>query len=232
MLRLSRKAVSAFADAAYRNFAQELYRWWSRRLPWFVEFVGEDRETLGLHVIEEAASYGYVAEADIMRYSIGYIYFGSRFPESPLHENLLERCHWGDQVAPILKLARVLDHVDMLLWDGTFSTKRGCLENLPLVTDCPLVPLELHRLEVVLKSVLPRRLVHLSLERLADYVHLLDSQSGRAGIPAAWKLRAAILGVFLGWNWMQSPAWAWIVATMQRGDTDTIMRRLYGSAGT
>ncbi|MBK9264649.1 MAG: hypothetical protein IPM54_33295 [Polyangiaceae bacterium] len=232
MLSLHRQAVSAFTDAVHRSFARELSCWWSKRLPWFVEFIGEDRETLGLHVIEEAVSYGYVAEADIMRYSIGYIYFGSRFPESPLYENMLERCHWRDQVAPVLKLARVLDHVDMLLWDGTFSTKRGCLENLPLATDCPLVPLESHQLEVVLQSVMSRRLVHLNLERLADYVHLLDSGWGRTGVPAAWQLRAAMLGVFLGWNWMQSPAWAWIVTAMQSGDTDTIMRRLYGASGT
>lgn len=56
MFLLNRQTFSAFTDAAYQNFARELYRWWSRRLPWFVEVIGEDYETLGLHVKLDAVS--------------------------------------------------------------------------------------------------------------------------------------------------------------------------------
>jgi hypothetical protein len=232
MLRFTKETAAAFEHAAYRDFAQRLCNWWSMRLPWFVGVLLENSEATGLHVIEEASSYGYVKEAEIMRYSVGYVFFGSRFPQNPLYENLLTRCHWKDAVAPILKLARVLDHVDMLTWDGTFSEQRGCLENIPCVADGPRAPLSTSNLADALQMVPTRRLAHMSLDQLESYVRVLHSRLDASGISADWHLRVALLGVFVGWNWTNSPAYAWILDAIQRNDTDTITRRLHEPVST
>ncbi|EYF02728.1 hypothetical protein [Chondromyces apiculatus] len=219
---------------ARRDFAQELQRWWSARFPWFVELLhdDDDAEATALQVIEEAASWQYLRKGDILRYSVGYVFFGSRFADNPLHENLMQRCYWRAPVAPGLRVARILQHVDMLTWDGTFSEPRGCLLNIPELADGPVAPPSPPNLASALRDIPARRLVHLDLDALEPFLERTLPMLSASGVPEAWRLRGALLGVLLGWNYPQSPAYAWLIAAMRRDDADTIMRGLRGSTHT
>jgi len=232
MLKVSSEAVARLTHATCSDFARELLRWWSARFPWFVELLHSDAEVTALHVIEEAASWGYLRKGEIMRYSVGYIFFGSRFADNPLHENLMERCYWRAAVAPCLKVARVLDHVDMLTWDGTFCEQRGCLMDIPDIADGPAASPSPSNVATALQGIPARRFAHLDLDALEPFMERTLPMLSACGVPDSWRLRGTFLGVFLGWNYVQSPAYAWLVAAMQRGDADTITRRLRGFART
>ncbi|AKT43755.1 hypothetical protein [Chondromyces crocatus] len=230
MLRISREMLAQLDHEARRDFASELRSWWRVRFPWFVELLRDDAEAAALESIEEAASWGYRRKGDILRYSVGYVFFGSRFADSPLHENLMARCFWRAPVAPSLRVARLLEHVDMLTWDGTFSEQRGCLLNVPEMADGPVALPTSQSLASALQGIPARRLAHLDLDALDPFLERMRPALSACGVPEAWHLRGALLGVLLGWNYAQSPAHAWLVAAMQRGDADTITRRLRGSA--
>jgi hypothetical protein len=232
MLRVSSEMEARLAHEARRDFAEELRRWWSARFPWFVELFNNDGEATALHVIEEAASWGYLRKGDILRYSVGYVFFGSRFADNPLYENLMERCYWRAAVAPGIKVARVLAHVDMLTWDGTFCERRGCLLNIPAMAHGPVASPTSANVASALQSIPARRFAHLDLDALEPFLERTLSMLSACGVPEAWRLRGALLGVLLGWNYTQSPAYAWLVAAMQRGDAETITRRLRGFART
>jgi hypothetical protein len=223
--------MQAFSRAVQRTFADELVAWWRERFPWFHASVGDDVEAAALDVIAESAEHGYDRRPEIMRYSVGYIFFGARFAESPLHTDLVRRCRWHEAVAPSVRLARIVDHVDMLLWNRTFDSDRGPFHDLPALAAIPAGGAEVEPVVAALRGVSRRRLAHLDRkpEAVARYVEQARAAMMASKVPEDWQLRGAVLGVFLGWAWSRSPAFTWLVDAMRRDRTALLSTRLYGT---